>query len=327
MTNEGEMRKSLNLLETNWRAFADKALGIEEENKEVHDELDSIRTKVRELEEDLYQERERSHKLVLTNESLNKSNEEEREKVNELQGEKDKLEELNKNLMVEVETLKKTNMENEKRNEILVRETAENGRLQEEVSQTKRENGGLKKNIEKMNTDIEMMRKKVQSGEDTHAKEKVEFQRQMREVECELSSERSTNLGLSKALEIHSDVSSRREKLNADVDETEEVARQAKRSRDDFEKGSAKEIRRVDVAVGFLERGELDCGKKLINEIEASIASDRKKWKSDKRNRTRVGKSKVRKEEGEVADGSLLMVEDGGEGGEAHRDQMELSTT
>ena len=94
MTNEGGIRKSLNLLETNWRAFADKALGIEEENKEVHDELDSIRTKVRELEEDLYQERERSHKLVLTNESLNKSNEEEREKVVELQGEKDKLEEL-----------------------------------------------------------------------------------------------------------------------------------------------------------------------------------------------------------------------------------------
>ena len=120
-------------------------------------------------------------------------------------------------------------------------------------------------------------------------------------------------------------MSSRREKLNADVDETEEVARQAKRSRDDFEKGSAKEIRRVDVAVGFLERGELACGKKLINEIEASTAEDRKKWRNEKRSRNRAGRPRVRK--GESADGSLLMVEEGGEGDETHGDQMELSTT
>ena len=81
------------------------------------------------------------------------------------------------------------------------------------------------------------------------------------------------------------------------------------------------------MAVGFLERGELACGKKLINEIEASIAPDRKKWKNDKRSRNRAGKPRVRKGERESADGSLLMVEEGGEGGEAHKDQMELSTT
>ena len=37
--------------------------------------------------------------------------------------------------------------------------------------------------------------------------------------------------------------------------------------------------------------------------------------------------SGVMKEERESADGSLLMVEEGGEGDEAHGDQMELSTT
>ena len=261
-------------------------------------------------------ERESQRNLAVVEKNLTQALKEIEEMKNVLKAK----EEDNERVSTERDTFKN---ELEVVQENLAKETSENGRLQEEVSQMKRENGGLKENIEKMNTDIELMRKKVQSGEDTHAKEKVEFQRQMREVECELSSERSTNLGLSKALGIHSDVSSRREKLNADVDETEEVARQAKRSRDDFEKGSAKEIRRVDVAVGFLERGELECGEKLINEIETSIAPDRKKWLNDKRKRSRAEK-KRKKEEGEVADGSLLMVEEGGEEGEAHRDQMEL---
>ena len=221
----------------------------------------------------------------------------------------------------------KNELEVEKEN--LAKKASENGRLKEEVNQTKKENGMLKENNEKMNTNIDLLRQKVQSGEATHAKEKVEFQRQMKKVKCELSSERSTNLGLSKALDIHSDVSLRRDKLNADVEETEEVARQAKRSRDNFENGPAKEIRRVDLAVGFLERGELECGEKLIDEIETKIAPERKKWletKNDKRKRLRA-ENKQKKEEGEVADadGSLLMVEGGDEGGGAHRDQMELS--
>ena len=86
--------------------------------------------------------------------------------------------------------------------ENLAKKVSKNGRLKEEMDQTKKDNGIKKEIIDKMTINIDLLRKKVQIGEATHEKEKVEFQRQIEKVKCELSSQRSTNVGLSKALDI-----------------------------------------------------------------------------------------------------------------------------
>ena len=123
---------------------------------------------------------------------------------------------------------------------------------------------------------------------------------------------------MSKALEIHSDVNSRREKLNADVDETEEVARKAKRFREEFEKNSAKEVRKVDEAVGLLIKGELDYGKRKISEVETSTAEEKRRRKNERRIQQRAKAKRSREGLGEDGDGSVLLIEGGDERNEAH---------
>ena len=91
-------------------------------------------------------------------------------------------------------------------------------------------------------------------------------------VESELVLARSTNLEMSKALAIHNEFNLRREQHNAEVDETEEIAREAKRFKAEFEESSAKEVKKVAEAVELLISGQLNHGKRKINEVEKNTA-------------------------------------------------------
>ena len=209
--------------------------------------------------------------------------------------------------------------------EDLAKVTCENERLQQEVNKTKGENEKLKEYTNKINNENEAMRKKMQTDSENHAKEEFELKRQLKEVKGTLTSERSKNLHLGKALAIHTDVNSRREKHNAEVKDSEEIAREAKRSREAFEESSAVGTRKVNEAVGLLEKGRLADGKKLINEIEETLEEEKKRWRKEKRERNRANK-REREGDEEGANGSFLLVGGEGDGDGAHGSQLELST-
>ena len=208
--------------------------------------------------------------------------------------------------------------------EDLAKVTCENERLQQEVNKTKGENEKLKEYTNKINNENEAMRKKMQTDSENHAKEEFELKRQLKEVKGTLTSERSKNLHLGKALAIHTDVNSRREKHNADVDETEEMAREAKRFREEFEKNSAKEVRKVDEAVGLLIKGELDYGKRKISEVETSTAAataavaEIRRKRNEKRKQKRAKAQRSSEVLGEDGNGSALLAGEEDDEDEAH---------
>ena len=130
----------------------------------------------------------------------------------------------------------------------------------------------------------------------------------------------STNVGLTRAFDITAAVNRERDDLNAQVEKTDRWANQAKRSRDNFEDGPAQELKRVNLAVSCLVKGDFENGEKLIGDIEEQLAPEREKWsKSQKRKQRRTG-NKPRREggndenqrEGEEGDDSFLMIERGG---------------
>ena len=210
----------------------------------------------------------------------------------------------------------KTELESVKKN--LTEKTSENERLHHEVNQTKEENRELQQNIEEKTIDIRNIQKKMEDEKESHTKEKVELEEEKGKVESELGFVRSTNLEMSKALAIHTEFNLRREQHNAEVDETEETAREAKRFRAEFEESSAKEVKKVAEAVGLLINGELDYGKRKISEVETSTAEEKRRRKNEKRNQKRAKAKRSREGLGEDGDGSALLIEEEDEENEAH---------
>ena len=212
----------------------------------------------------------------------------------------------------------KTELEGVKKN--LTEKTSENERLHHEVNQTKEENRKLQQNIEEKTIDIENIQnqKKMENEKKSHTKEKAELEEEKGKVESELGFVRSTNLEMSKALAIHTEFNLRREQHNAEVDETEETAREAKRFRAEFEKSSAKEVKKVDEAVGLLINGELDYGKRKISEVETSTAEEKRRRRNEKRIQKRAKAKRSREGLGEDGDGSVLLIEEGDERNETH---------
>ena len=214
----------------------------------------------------------------------------------------------------------KTELESVKKN--LTEKTSENERLHHEVNQTKEENRKLQQNIEEKTIDIENIQKKMENEKKSHTKEKAELEEEKGKVESELGFVRSTNLEMSKALAIHTEFNLRREQHNAEVDETEETAREAKRFRAEFEESSAKEVKKVAEAVGLLINGELDYEKRKISEVETSTAAAAAEEKRRRRNEKRIQKrakaKRSREGLGEDGDGSVLLIEGGDERNEAH---------
>ena len=216
----------------------------------------------------------------------------------------------------------KTELEDVKKN--LTEKTSENEGLHHEVNQTKEENRELQQNIEEKTIDIRNIQKKMEDEIKSHTKEKVELEEEKGKVESELGFVRSTNFEMSKALAIHTEFNLRREQHNAEVDETEETAREAKRFRAEFEKSSAKEVKKVDEAVGLLINGELDYGKRKISEVETSTAAaaaaaeEKRRRKNEKRNQKRAKAKRSREGLGEDGDGSALLIEEEDEENEAH---------
>ena len=214
----------------------------------------------------------------------------------------------------------KTELEGVKKN--LTEKTSENERLHHEVNQTKEENRELQQNIEEKTIDIRNIQKKMEDEKKSHTKEKVELEEEKGKVESELGFVRSTNFEMSKALAIHTEFNLRREQHNAEVDETEETAREAKRFRAEFEESSAKEVKKVAEAVGLLINGELDYGKRKISEVETSTAAaaaeEKRRRRNEKRNQKRAKAKRSREGLGEDGDGSVLLIEEGDERNEAH---------
>ena len=214
----------------------------------------------------------------------------------------------------------KTKLEDVKKN--LTEKTSENEGLHHEVNQTKEENRKLQQNIEEKTIDIENIQKKMENEKKSHTKEKAELEEEKGKVESELGFARSTNLEMSKALAIHNEFNLRREQHNAEVDETEETAREAKRFRAEFEESSAKEVKKVAEAVGLLINGELDHGKRKISEVETSTAAaaaeEKRRRRNEKRNQKRAKAKRSREGLGEDGDGSALLIEEEDEENEAH---------
>ena len=216
----------------------------------------------------------------------------------------------------------KTELEGVKKN--LTEKTSENERLHHEVNQTKEENRELQQNIEEKTIDIGNIQKKMEDEKKSHTKEKAELEEEKGKVESELGFVRSTNLEMSKALAIHTEFNLRREQHNAEVDETEETAREAKRFRAEFEESSAKEVKKVAEAVGLLINGELDYGKRKISEVETSTAAaaaaaeEKRRRRNEKRIQKRAKAKRSREGLGEDGDGSALLIEEEDEENEAH---------
>ena len=216
----------------------------------------------------------------------------------------------------------KTELEDVRKN--LTEKTSENERLHHEVNQTKEENRKLQQNIEEKTIDIGNIQKKMEDEKKSHTKEKAELEEEKGKVESELGFVRSTNLEMSKALAIHNEFNLRREQHNAEVDETEETAREAKRFRAEFEESSAKEVKKVAEAVGLLINGELDHGKRKISEVETSTAAaaaaaeEKRRRRNEKRIQKRAKAKRSREGLGEDGDGSALLIEEEDEENEAH---------
>ena len=196
----------------------------------------------------------------------------------------------------------------------LTEKTSQNEGLLHEVNQTKEENRKLQQNIEEKTIDIGNIQKKMENEKKSHTKEKAELEEEKGKVESELDLARSTNLGMKKALAIHNEINLKREQHAAEVDETEEIAREAKRFKAEFEESSAKGVKKVAEAVELLISGDLDHGKRKISEVETSTAAAdaaaaeirRKKNEKRKQKRAKVqGSSEVLGEDG---NGSALLA-------------------
>ena len=164
----------------------------------------------------------------------------------------------------------KTELEIVKEN--LAGKTSENERLHHEVNQTKEENGELQQNIEKKTTDIKKIKKEMENEQKSHTKVKADLEETKRKLESDLDFAKSTNLGMKQALAIHTKINLKREEHAAEVEETEENAREAKRYKAQFEQNSAKGVKKVAEAVELLISGQLNHGKRKINEVETSTA-------------------------------------------------------
>ena len=206
----------------------------------------------------------------------------------------------------------------------LTEKASQNEGLLHEVSQTKEENRKLKQNIEEKTIDIENIQKEMENEQKSHTKVKADLEEKKRKLESELNLARSTNLGMKKALAIHNEINLKREEHAAEVDETEEIAREAKRFKAEFEESSAKGVKKVAEAVELLISGQLDHGKRKINEVETSTADAtaalaelrRKKNEKRKQKRAKVqGSSEVLGEEG---NGRALLAGEEDDEDEAH---------
>ena len=206
----------------------------------------------------------------------------------------------------------------------LTEKASQNEGLLREVNETKEENGKLKQNIEKKTTDIKNIKKEMENEQKSHTKVKADLEEKKRKLESELDLARSTNLGMKKALAIHNKINLKREEHAAEVDETEEIAREAKRFKAEFEQSSAKGVKKVAEAVELLISGQLNHGKRKINEVETSTADAtaalaelrRKKNEKRKQKRAKVqGSSEVLGEDG---NGSALLAGEEDDEDEAH---------
>ena len=206
----------------------------------------------------------------------------------------------------------------------LTEKASQNEGLLHEVNQTKEENRKLKQNIEEKTIDIENIQKEMENEQKSHTKEKAELEEKKRKVESELDLARSTNLGMKKALAIHNEINLKREQHAAEVDETEEIAREAKRFKAEFEESSAKGVKKVAEAVELLISGQLDHGKRKISEVETSTAdataalAEIRRKKNEKRKQKRAKAQRSSEVLGEDGNGSALLAGEEDDEDEAH---------
>ena len=195
----------------------------------------------------------------------------------------------------------------------LTEKASQNEGLLREVNETKKENGKLKQNIEKKTNDIKKIKKEMENEQKSHTKVKADLEETKRKLESDLDFAKSTNLGMKQALAIHTKINLKREEHAAEVEETEENAREAKRYKAHFEQNSAKGVKKVAEAVELLINGQLNHGKRKINEVEKNTADAtaalaelrRKRNGKRKQKRTKVpGSREVIREDG---NGSALL--------------------
>ena len=192
------------------------------------------------------------------------------------------------------------------------------------MNETKKENGKLKQNIEKKTTDIKKIKKEMENEQKSHTKVKADLEETKRKLESDLDFAKSTNLGMKQALAIHNKINLKREEHAAEVEETEENAREAKRYKAQFEQNSAKGVKKVAEAVELLISGQLDHGKRKINEVETSTAdataalAELRRKKNEKRKQKRAKAQRSSEVLGEDGNGSALLAEEEDDENEAH---------
>ena len=201
------------------------------------------------------------------------------------------------------------------RREIVAKEE-EMGRISVERDQFKADRDFVEG---KLQVKSESLARKV--SENLKMKEKVDRVEKELENKQEIIGQlQSTNDGLTRAFDFTAVVNQERGVLDAQVEKTDREAKNAKRSRDNFEGDVAVELKKVNVAVGYLVTGDLDNGLKLIGESEEQLAPTLSK--NQKRKQRRIG-NKARWEglkgdnrrEGEEGGDSLLMIDGYGGGG------------
>ena len=117
----------------------------------------------------------------------------------------------------------------------LTEKASQNEELLRDLNETKKENGKLKQNIEKKTNDIKKIKKEMENEQTSHTKVKADLEETKRKLESDLDFAKSTNLGMKQALAIHTKINLKREEHAAEVEETEENAREAKRYKAQFE--------------------------------------------------------------------------------------------
>ena len=194
--------------------------------------------------------------------------------------------------------------------EIVVKDE-EMRRISEERDQSRAERDHLG---EELRLESEKVTKKV--SENKRLKEKVT------QVEKELGSKietigqmQHTTKGLTRALDLTAVVNEERVALDAQVDKTDRIAKNAKRMRTDFEDGPAQELKKVSEAVGYLVKGDLDNGLKLIHDSEKLLAPTMSRSQKRKQRRMGMGREGGGDENrrGEREGGDSLLLGDGDE--------------